>query len=304
MSASEFGSSVTVRDVSFNNSTVDSFLHIASVDLGGLSSDSELPKSITAQNIRLQFIEAGGPQSINIATITIDGLPENRDSEFPQHLSLQLEGMEVTLPKKQSLSSTGNGMLDKVLHFIPAEKEKLKIDATVTLNYDSGEKSLTAKTKYGLEKLFVTDMNFELHGFEFRKDLFRIIEQSVGATIEPELEQLLVNSNNVALGKVQIQFHNEGLVDMALQVAAKETGADAMQIKQGILAQLQKAGETFGQDSPAILEVIAELRKFVENPNSLALSASPAEPFKFAEPAAFGDPQALVKNINFKVKAN
>lgn len=306
ISASGFGSEITIEDIQFNDAEDNSIIQVAMLNLDDLDKDSEFPGAIIASDIQLDSEGGEESESVTIGSITLEGLPTSRDSEFPEHLMLSVEDLVLTLPEQKNQSAANNQYLDKLIALNSGIEDALLIDTKVEIDYDAEDKIIETKTSYNMDELFSVDMGLKMQGVEAKKDIFRIIERNLETGNKASLEQLLVDADNASLDNAVIEFHNEGFVEIVWIEAAKQEGLDVEQYKQKLLTELEANSKAVAGESPDTVASINEIKAFIEDPESLSVSISPDEAMLVKDMlmSAIRNPKAFVAQLNIQVKAN
>ncbi len=305
LSASAFGTTVTLNDVKIGDSEEARDLNIETIDLSGLNPESEFPQKIIAKNITGNVGREGESEVLRIGSVTIDGLPQDKSGDFPAHFSAQIDKLELDLSEIEKNSKPGETAPSEILSVDPDNYGVTYVDGQFVMDYDAEQKMMAANMVQGMEDLFGLKTDIELHGFEARKGFFNILKEHLEADRKPSPDALFVGMGDLALARLQIQFSNEGLVENIWEAKAKEEGKATQQYKQEVLAQLDYTVQSTGWSSQLINEALAELKKFNENPEKLSISVAPMQAIKFTEfvGGVLLDLEGFIKKLNIKVEA-
>lgn len=304
--ASRFGTAVKISDLQFDDSNENLQVRITSTSVDGLTLDSQLPENIKLSNVTLNFQEQGEPRSAVINNILIEGLPQNSDSPFPERLALTLNGLSVPVLDPHSIPKTGNQLLDKLAATKPGELKKIDLNARMELQYNALEKQLVTDMYYDVESLYSNHIFTRLHGMQIHDDALKTLQASFKSKEEPGLHDLLIDAQNIALGKTSMEFINKGVAKLAWEAAATKSGSSKEKLKEKALAQLDELGMALGTDIPILNNAVKQIQQFIIKPERLSLSIAPATPIVLEKTigTAMMNPQALINSLNLEVHAN
>jgi hypothetical protein len=218
----------------------------------------------------------GAPQPLRIMQILVKSLDQT--SPTPAFMAMDFKGIVIDLKGlgEEAAAVTELGYAD-------------------TLSCDLGIDYVYARDKKDLDlkKLSVTVKDAGTLNLSLRLGNIDIDPNQTVA--------LLFTYPRVLLQQASLTYQDDSLMDRLLKAEAKKTGCDVAAVKQKLTGDADAA--LSGQNNELLAATLTAVKKFINNPKELSISATPATPVPLGKIDEAATPDAVSRMLNLQIKS-
>lgn len=264
----------------------DTFMQLIAASMVGDPPDRlTMMKAIPyLSRITLRGLEFDDTDMGRLAVGLFEAQARNFIDAIPTQISLALD--DFSLPAVMLQDPMLEGMA------VALGADPIEADGAMTLGWDEGPQEVTLDNDFtiqGVGQLLATARMSGIPRFVFS---------------EPErAQEALVTA---ALDSLSVRFNDMGLTRFALGMVSQQMGSDPDQFIAGMTQQIATQVSMLTGDADLAASIAGELNAFLNDPQSIAVSAEPQSPVPLAQVigAAMTAPQALPGLIGFQIVAN
>ncbi len=224
---------------------------------------------------------APGGNMINVRLGALDGQTQF-EGGTPTKSATAIRNLVVELPKA---SETGKTLAQ-------AGYERIDVSMTTSIAFNPAKKSLM------IDDFTISGVGMGSVGL--RAEFANIDPAMLNGDPMAALATLMT----VEFASTELTIVNEGLIDKALAVAAKEQGKKPEQLKKEAGAMVTQFAPMMLGGDPASLQVAAALGAFIRDPRSLSVKVSGKDgPLKFTD-MDFDQPMSILQELDITAAAN
>jgi len=260
--------------------------------------------AISLEEASLTGLDLGVPGlfTVKIAELGVTG--PLRVGEIPASVKSRLKGLEISLSgDPQAEEGTPSRNLHELSQTMFGRKS-WALDFEADNAYD-GKGLLTSRlSNLAVKDLFALSFSSTLGGLTpARLEKFKTIPLN-------ELQPAVMNPDellgDVSFNALNLKYTDQGLIDLILEIQARDSGQTAADLKNTLLAQagavLPALGAQYVKDSQSVSRIVLD---FLNAPQSLEIDLKSAPPLTFAVfQSLAADPAALLDALNITLSGN
>jgi len=211
-------------------------------------------------NVHLEDVKINipGQDAVKVDEITINDF----DSEhtIPEFLDIEIEGIEA----KSNFDALGFGDIFK-------DMDEVSVDLALNYKFDSEDKILNIKEiSQSVDDLGKLSLSTELHNI---------------SSLEQLTQQMMMNPYGIAVGKSELEYEDDSLVEKVIAYNAKEAGVPVDEFKSQLLESLNKKLQKADEKEDADLEekYLSAVIDFIEDPDAFEISINPEKAISFMD---------------------
>jgi DNA-binding transcriptional MerR regulator len=219
---------------------------------------------------------AKAKEKIKIAEIVIHDI--DRTSDIPTFLSMTCNGIELNM---QELGEHAKPI--KELGYT----DNVMVNLNADYHYDHEKKELNLK-KLGLGADDAGEISIS-----FRIGNINLQTKQIAA--------LLFTFPQMIFNEAKLSFQDDSLTDRLMSRRAKQKGVNLEEFKQALIQEVEK--EIDKERDQFTREALSEMKKFIEDPEELTISAFPSKPQPISHIMSAGDLKDLIKLLNIQIRS-
>jgi hypothetical protein len=218
----------------------------------------------------------GSPQPVRIKQLLVKDLDQT--SPTPAFMAMDFKGIVIDL---KSLGS------DAAVAAELGYADTLSCDLGIDYVYARDKKDLDLKN-LSVSVKDVGTLNLRLHLGNIDIDP----DQTVA---------LLFTYPRVLLQQASLSYRDDSLMERLLKAEAKKIGCDVAVVKQKLTQDADAA--LSGQNNERLAAALAAVKKFINNPSELSISATPITPVPLGQIGGDATPDAVSRMLNLQIKS-
>jgi hypothetical protein len=274
------GGFITFKYVAANmaESKINGALEKAGIPLEAVSYDTSV--DLFGLNVHLNdiVVSLNPTQPIKIDEIVINDY--DSDHSIPQYMNIEINGFNAKEALNMSpLRNSSRGIFNK--------DDDISADFAIAYNYDADKKTFTIeKLSESIDGVGELSFSTVLHNIDSM--------QRLGM-------QLLRYPTSVAIGKSELKFEDDSLVEKVLAMNAKKEGMSTDKYRDKVVNDLEKELDKLNkkENVDTQKELLSTLIDFIKSPDEFEISIDPDEPMSFGK-ILTSNPQTL-KKLNLEI---
>lgn len=225
-------------------------------------------------------LPANAQKKIKIDEIIIYDIEGKIDdkTDIPAFLSMSFNGIELNI---KDFGHDAKGL--KALGY----NDKIIINLNADYAYDKEKKELDIKN-IGIGADDAGEINVSL-----RLD---------NINLEPkEIISLIFTFPQVVFSKAKIKYEDDSLAKRLMTLGAQKNRTNPEDFKKILIQNVEK--EIKMEKDAFIKKALVEIKKFLEDPEKISISANPSKPYPLGRIMRINDPKDIIKLLNIQIKS-
>ncbi len=219
---------------------------------------------------------ANAEKKIKIDEIIIYDIDDK--SDIPAFLSMSFRGIELNI---KDLGNNANDL--KALGY----NDKLMINLNADYTYDNEKKELDIKKiGIGADDAGEINISFRLGNINLKPK---------------EIISLIFTFPQVIFNEAKIKYNDDSLAKRLLNLGAQKNQTNLENFKKSLVQKIEK--EIKMEKDVFIKNALVEIKKFLEDPEKISISASPSKPHPIGRIMRVNDPKDIIKLLNIQIKS-
>ena len=228
-------------------------------------------------NVHLEDVKITlpGQEPVKIEEITLNDFDSKHN--IPEFLDVDIDGIEA----KKSFNSLGFGD-------IFAGMDDVNMNLALKYEFDADDKVLDIKK--------ISESVDDLGEISFSTELHNV------GSLESFAQQMMRNPYSVAIGKSELEYKDDSLVERLIAYNAKHVGVSADKFKAQLLEKLNKKLQKAEKKENADAEqkYLSALIDLIDNPDEFTISIDPQKPVSLQE-MKYGSMDKNLKKLNLEI---
>lgn len=228
-------------------------------------------------NVHLEDVKITlpGQEPVKIEEITLNDFDSKHN--IPEFLDVDIDGIEA----KKSFNSLGFGD-------IFAGMDEVNMNLALKYEFDADDKVLDIKK--------ISESVDDLGEISFSTELHNV------GSLESFAQQMMRNPYSVAIGKSELEYKDDSLVERLIAYNAKHVGVSADKFKAQLLEKLNKKLQKAEKKENADAEqkYLSALIDLIDNPDEFTISIDPQKPVSLQE-MKYGSMDKNLKKLNLEI---
>ena len=219
---------------------------------------------------------ANAGKKIKIDEIIIYDIDDK--SDIPAFLSMSFRGIELNIKDLGDDAKELKGL---------GYNDKLMINLNADYTYDNEKKELDIKKiGIGADDAGEINISFRLGNINLKPK---------------EIISLIFTFPQIIFNQAKIEYDDDSLAKRLLNLGAQKNQTNLENFKKSLVQKIEN--EIKMEKDAFIKNALVEIKKFLESPEKISISASPSKPYPLGRIMRVNDPKDIIKLLNIQIKA-